>query len=104
MLPWNDIKSIYEINGKKINIFEIIKWSWRLIKIVDMIYVMIEQENSEFWEKNHELVSFTLNCSTLNTIVGLIWNFSWSLLSCSIFKGSLDWLLSIWDDNIFGNY
>jgi hypothetical protein len=26
MLPWNDIKSIYEINCKKINIFEIIKW------------------------------------------------------------------------------
>jgi hypothetical protein len=65
MLPWNDIKSIYEINGKKINIFEIIKWSWRLIKIVDMIYVMIEQGNLEFWGKNHNslVLHQTVACS-----------------------------------------
>jgi hypothetical protein len=53
MLLWNDNKLDKEIKIKNIykNISKIIKLSREFRGIVDMIYVMIEQENLDFWWK-----------------------------------------------------
>jgi hypothetical protein len=47
-IQWNGDKPVNELNGNKINIFRIIKWSWGFSRVINTIQERMKQEKLSF--------------------------------------------------------